>query len=625
MDMTNRPAIIQIISKLTPRVKFIIDLIMWSVAAPLALFARVDIESWHYLQPIIVYSLMALLIKAPLAYRAGLHRQRWRTISVHDLETLLKAVGTASGILFIIHLVSFPLVNIPRSVPLIEGVLAIMLLGGIRLSSRLFHERNSGRSFDAPRKRVLIVGAGDTGTMLVREMFRHPESGLDPVGFLDDDPHKHRDRFLGLPVLGTITDLPKVVHSTQITQILIAMPTAGGDVIRKVVSLSGGSHVPYRIIPAYHEILSGKVSISQIREVEVEDLLKRPPIELNTKDIAGYLTDRVVMVTGAGGSIGSEIVRQIARFNPKEIVLLDHHETGMYYLQRELEIAHPNLGHHLVIANIQHKEKLDWVFKQLAPQVVFHAAAHKHVPLMENNPDEAILNNIRGTEYLLEASINYGVERFVNISTDKAVKPTSIMGACKRVSEFLVRQAASSVPPGCVFVSVRFGNVLGSQGSVVPVFKEQIRRGGPVTITHPEMVRYFMTIPEAAQLVLQAAGLGHTGVVYVLEMGEPVKIVDLANDLIRLTGLTPGKDIEIIYTGIRPGEKLYEQLLTDQEVLEASKYEGILIARQTGIAQDSLNGSLAKLYAAAAAQDHAKIRKVLGELIPTYHSNGAKS
>lgn len=608
----------RILGPLTPRWKFLIDICLWSIAAPLALFARVDVRSLEYVQPIAVYTVASLLVKIPLVYSLRLHHQRWRIISIRDLDALLRAIGIGTIILFVVFFLEFPLVGLPRSIPLIEGVIAVVMLGGARLTNRLFHERIASGTFHETRKRVLIVGAGDTGSTIAREMSRHPESGFDPIGFLDDDPHKRQDRFRGLPVLGDIEALLEVVRKVGVDQILIAMPSASGDVIRKVVEQAASVGVTYRIIPAYHEILSGKVSISQIREVDVEDLLRRQPIKLNTADIASYLNGKVVLVTGAGGSIGSEIVRQVAYFQPAKIILVDHYETGMYYLEREFENTFPSLSYSTVIADIQRKEKLEQVFETYAPQVVFHAAAHKHVPMMESNPDEAVLNNVGGTENVLEASITHGVERFVNISTDKAVKPTSIMGACKRVAEYLVQSAASRAGAERVYVSVRFGNVLGSQGSVIPVFKEQIRHGGPVTVTHPDMVRYFMTISEAAQLVLQAGGLGQTGVVYILDMGEPVKIVDLAHDLIRLSGLSPDKDIKIAFTGVRPGEKLFEQLLTDREGVEVSKYEAILIAPQNGSGSANLKTQVERLYTAASAQDYVGIKTILKEMIPSY-------
>ncbi len=613
---------ISIPGRLNYRIKFALDLALWLLAAPLALFARVDVNWMRFAQPILIYTLLSVLIKIPTIFAFKLHRQRWHTVGVLDLATLLQAVGMGTGILLVVVQFSLPILGVPRSIPLIEGIIAVLLLGGARLGVRLISEQMAAGGTRETRKRILIVGAGETGIMIAREMLRHPESGLVPVGFLDDDSLKRQERFLGLPVFGPIAALPDTVESAGADQVLIAMPSAAGEAVRKVVRMADQARVTYRIIPAYHEILSGKATISQIRDVEVEDLLRRSPVQLNLEEIASYLHNKRVLVTGAGGSIGSEIVRQVSRFGPEKIVLLDHYETGLYYLERELEKSCPSLERVSVIADIQRQDKLDQVFAAYQPEVVFHAAAHKHVPLMELNPEEAVLNNVAGTERLLEVALKHHVRRFVNISTDKAVRPTSVMGACKRVAEYLVQRAAARALPDDIFVSVRFGNVLGSQGSVIPVFKEQIRRGGPLTVTHPEMLRYFMTVTEAAQLVLQAGGLGQSGIVYILDMGEPVKILDLAYDLIRLSGLTPGKDIEITFTGVRPGEKLYEELMSDREGISSSRYEAIFIAPQDGISHRVLRARLDRLYAAATARDQTGVKQILKELVPTYTADG---
>jgi len=609
--------------KAAPLAKLAIDLGLWLIAAPLAAFARVDVDWVEFAQGLLIYICLSVLVKIPALLAFKMHRQRWHTVNVRDLAALLQAVGLGTGVLFIVALTAQSTLGVPRSVPLIEGIISVLLLGGARLAVRLISEQAASEVSRESRKRVLVIGAGDTGAMITREMLRHPESGLQPVGFLDDDPGMRRESVLGLPVFGAVDSLPEIVQSTRADQILIAMPSASGEAIRKVALLADQARVTYRIIPAFHELLSGKASLSHIREVGIEDLLRRDPIQLNMGEIASYLKDQVVLVTGAGGSIGSEIARQVARFGPGRLILLDQYETGLYYLEREMEITFPAINRASVIATIQRREKLDQVFTAYQPQVVFHAAAHKHVPLMENNPEEAVLNNIGGTDNLLNSALAHQVKRFVNISTDKAVRPASVMGASKRVAEHLVQAAALRAQPGQIFVSVRFGNVLGSQGSVIPVFKEQIRRGGPITVTHPEMIRYFMTVPEAAQLVLQAGGLGQSGVVYILDMGDPVRILDLAHDLIRLSGLAPDIDIPIVYTGIRPGEKLFEELMTDQEGISSSKYEAILMAPQDGVAQAGLTSRLEQLYAAAAAQDRAKIIRLLRQLVPSYQPDNS--
>lgn len=596
--------------------KFLTDLSLWTVAVPVAFLLRVE-DAWlRYGTPMIHHALLSLPLKALLIYAFGLHRQTWHKVGVRDLTALLKAVGTGVAVLGAVAWVFLPYLRVPRSVPFISGGVALILMGGARLLTRWVHEQ--GRARNVQGTRVVVAGAGEAGTMIVRELLRHPESGLVPVGFLDDDPGKQRQTFLGLQVLGRLDDLPAVVDKVSAREVLIAMPSAPGRVVRRVVELARKAGVQYRIMPGVYEILSGKVSISQIREVDLEDLLRRDPVRLNVEEIAGYLENRVVLVTGAGGSIGSEIVRQAVRFRPSEVVLLGRGENSLFQIDAELARTRPSLKRRVVVADVRDRDKLEHVFRTCRPQVIFHAAAHKHVPMMELNPDEAILNNVGGTRNLVELALAHNVERFVNISTDKAVNPTSVMGASKRVAEYVVEWASQRALPGQVFVSVRFGNVLGSRGSVVPLFREQIKAGGPVTVTHPEMRRYFMTIPEAAQLVLQAGGLAQNGAVYILDMGEPVRIVDLAAELIRLSGFEPETDIPIVFTGIRPGEKLYEELLTAEEGTVASRHEKILMARKNGLPEGDLETLLEPLFAAAHAHDGLAVRRALKGLVPGY-------
>ena len=600
--------------------KFVLDLLLWALAAPVAFWLR--LENWHtYSGALIAYTLVGLPVKAALVSAFDLYRQSWRKVGVRDLYALGQAIGLGMIILSATSFFIYPHQPVPRSIPLIEGGVALLLLGGIRLITRLLYERGLAirASGDNNRaRRVLIVGAGEAGTMMAREMLRHPEAGLVPVGFLDDDPGKRYQRFVGLPVLGGVETLPRSVRKVGADEVLIAIPSAPGQVVRRVVELARSADVRHRIVPGIYEILSGKVSISQIREVDAVDLLRRDPVRLNVEEIAGYLEKRVVLVTGAGGSIGSEIVRQVARFQPEQVILLGRGENSLYQIERELERTWPELVWRTVVADIRDREKMEYVFSLYRPQVIFHAAAHKHVPMMELNPDEAVFNNVGGTKNLAELALSHGVERFVNISTDKAVNPTSVMGASKRVAEYLVQWAAQRANEGQVFVSVRFGNVLGSRGSVIPLFKEQIRLGGPVTVTDPRMTRYFMTIPEAAQLVLQAGGLGHNGSVYVLDMGEPVKIEGMARGLIKLSGFEPDTDIQIVYTGIRPGEKLYEELLTAEEGTEMSEHEQIFIAKTASVDEQALERLISELFHAASRRDGEAIRGAFSRLIPTY-------
>ncbi len=600
-----------------PWLRFLLDLVVWSAAVPLGYLLRLEGMPERYVASVLLYVALGTPVRAACILLFRLHRQSWSRVGLRDLWHLGMAVGLGTVALFLIAGELPPLLLVPRSVPVIAGGVALFALGGLRLGARVLREGASRREA-GPASRVLIAGAGEAGTLLAREMLRHPEAGMTPVGFLDDDPDKARFRFLGLRVYGGLADLPQVAERTRADELLIAVPSAPGSVVRELVELARGADLAYRIVPGMYEILTGKVSISQIRDVALEDLLRRDPVELDLEEIARYLEDKVVLVTGAGGSIGGEIVRQVARFGPREIVLVGRGENSLWEIDWELRREWPDLRYSLSVVDAADREALRHVFRGHSPQVVFHAAAHKHVPLMELNPAAAVLNNVGGTQAVVDLCLEHGVERMVNISTDKVINPTSVMGATKRVAEYIVQRAARKIGEDRAFVSVRFGNVLGSRGSVVPLFQEQIRRGGPVTVTDPEMRRYFMTVPEAAQLVLQAGGLGENGAVYVLDMGEPVRVVDLAEDLIRLSGLEPGEDIEIEVTGPRPGEKLFEELLTAEEGTSATRHEKIFVARGTYPPEGSFAEGLAELLAAARAGDSAAIRASLKALVPTY-------
>jgi len=597
-------------------IKFAIDLALAAAASWGAFALRLDLPIPKlYQRSEVFYILLSVPIKAAVIFGFNLFRQSWRNIGVRDLTRLGKAVAAFTLLSSTAAFLLSPYYRIPRSIPLIDGMLLLIAWGTARLLVRLFLEGNVRRKGREQNKRVLVIGAGDAGTMIVREMLRHPESGLTPVGYLDDDPGKWNTTFVGYPVFGPVKRLAAVARGQSVDEILIAIPSVMGDTIRSILETVRKTGVPARIIPGIWEVLSGKVSISQIRDVEVEDLLNRDPVRLDLDEIAGYITGRVVLVTGAGGSIGSEIVRQILPFEPRRIILLGRGENSLFQIEQELRSIHHFRTLTTVVADVRNRERLRRIFETHSPRVVFHAAAHKHVPLMEDNPEEAILNNVFGTKNLADLALEHAVEVFVNISTDKAVNPTSVMGASKRVAEMIVRSAAEKALPGSAFVSVRFGNVLGSRGSVIPTFREQIRRGGPVTVTHPEMTRYFMTIPEAAQLVLQAGGMKRNGSVFVLDMGKPVKIVDLAADLIRLSGFEPGTDIDIVFSGIRPGEKLFEELLTAEEGTETSRFKKIFVARNNGLPAD-MPELLEELRQAAEEENGRAIREKLGKLIP---------
>ncbi|MDZ7703691.1 MAG: nucleoside-diphosphate sugar epimerase/dehydratase [Trueperaceae bacterium] len=598
-------------------VKFALDLLLWVAAAPLAYLTRFDgviAPNWYV--SLAVFTAVGLVVKGVTLWRSRLYQQSWRAVTLRDVESIVKAVVIVALVTSTVAFLLRPVLIIPRSIPILDALYALLLLASVRAVARYRHESTSAKA--APNsRRVLIVGAGEAGTLIAREMLRHPEVGMRPVGFLDDDPAKQNQRIATVPVLGTLSEVTEVMGEARIDEVLIALPSAEGRVIRDLLNKTTRLEpsITYRTIPALHELLSGEVSIDRIRKVEVEDLLRRAPVALDTSGIAAYITGQTVMVTGAGGSIGSELVRQIIPFQPGELILLGRGENSIYQLERELVRSYPDLRYHCVIANVRDAVRLEQVFKRYRPDVVFHAAAHKHVPLMESNPEEAILNNVIGTKNLVDLAVSHHVSHFVNISTDKAVNPTSVMGASKRLGEYVVWHAAERARAEQVFVSVRFGNVLGSRGSVIPLFKEQIRRGGPVTVTHPDMQRYFMTIPEATQLVLQAASQGRNGDIYILDMGEPVRIVDLAADLIRLSGFEPGADIPIVFSGIRPGEKLFEELTTEAERNAVTEHDKIFVARVPRVDREGLEHHLARLHHAASSGDRDALMRQLQALI----------
>ena len=603
-----------------PGVKFGIDLLLWLSVAPVAFWIRLDSIPPSALESMLLYTLMGVPLKATAVYASGLHRRSWHRVGFRDAVVLGKGVAIATVLISAGSFFLSPFLFVPRGVPVIEGMLALVALAAARMTLRIYHEtrRHSEQVRSGRAKRVVIVGCGESGTLIAREMLRHPEAGLIPVGFLDDDPRKQLQRFLGLRVLGSIGELPAVAARESLDEIIIAVPSARGDAVREIVELARQAGVAHRIIPGMVDLLSGKIAISQIREVDLEDLLRREPVQFDSASVGAYVRGRVVLITGAGGSIGSEIARQIADLAPKRVILLGRGENSIFEIEQECRSTWPHVSWTAVIADARDRDKLAFVFDRHHPEVVFHAAAHKHVPLMEHNPDEAILNNVGGVRNLTELALQHGVRCFVNISTDKAVNPTSIMGASKRVAEYLVHEASERAEPGQCFVSVRFGNVLGSRGSVVPHFKRQIKRGGPITVTHADVTRYFMTIPEAVQLVLQAGALGENGNVYVLDMGEPVRIIDLARDLILLSGLEPDVDVEIQVTGLRPGEKLFEELLTAEEGTVASRYRKIFVARNNGFTDGDVHDLVDRLLEAASDRDEHGVRGLLRYMIPTY-------
>ncbi|MDD2432874.1 MAG: nucleoside-diphosphate sugar epimerase/dehydratase [Clostridia bacterium] len=548
--------------------------------------------------------------KIGVFYFAGIYKRVWRFARVEDLLALVSSLLVT--VLGLVSLSYFFSIAVPRSIFILTWLLDVFLSGGIRVIPKIYKERGLNFHHDPEARKVLVVGAGDAGVLVVKELLRQESPTQFPVGFLDDDPRKLKTKIMGLPVLGNRKDLVQVVKENEIAEVLITMPTAAGAVIKEIAEDCRRVKVPVRTLPRIYDIINGEITVDLIREVKLEDLLGREAVHLDTKIIRGSIQGKKVLVTGAGGSIGSELCRQICRFHPVELVLLGHDENPLFEIELELQAKFPTVIISTVIADIKDFPRMEAVFQEKKPEVVFHAAAHKHVPLMEENPGEAFKNNVLGTRNVAEAVDRTGVESFVFISTDKAVNPTSVMGATKRIAEMVIQNFNEISTTK--FVAVRFGNVLGSRGSVVPIFQEQIRKGGPVTVTDPEMRRFFMTVAEAAQLVLQAGGMAEGGEIFILDMGEPVKIVDLARDLIRLSGLEPEEDIKIEFTGIRPGEKLYEEILTEAEGITATKHQRIFVAQKQDFNYEELERLYQKLHNKEYCRDRESIFQLLKNL-----------
>jgi len=592
-----------------------------TIVSVLGSFAlRLDVgELPFYFPAVLLMCAVALVIKIPTYFFFGLYRRLWIYASTGELRLITVAVTTASvltsGGMAILIVTGNVLPGMPRSALGIDWLLSLVLIGGSRFALRILAEQSMASQTNGKEKRALVIGAGDAGALVVRELQKSPQLNLTPVGFLDDDPAKQRHTIYSVTVIGKVDDLPSIIDLHKVDIVIIAIPSATGQLVRRVNDVCRIKGISSRTVPGVYELIGGKVSINRLREVDINDLLRREPVRVNDEAVGATLATKRVLVTGAGGSIGSELCRQIARRNPSELVLLGHGENSIFEIFLELHEDYPDLLISPIIADVRNPERLAQVFTQHQPQVVFHAAAHKHVPLMEINIVEAITNNVVGTRNVVQAALDHKVERFVLISTDKAVRPASIYGATKRLAEMIVLNAAHESPRA--FTVVRFGNVLGSRGSIIPIFKQQILNGGPVTITHPDMFRFFMTIPEAVYLVLQAASMENGGETFVLNMGKPIRILNLAEDLIRLSGLEPDRDIEISYTGIRPGEKLMEELWEAGTPLMKTLHPDIF-RLDDDVAFPSLNlpQAIDSLSASASSGDTDAIVDLLDELIP---------
>lgn len=557
----------------------------------------------------------------------GLYRGMWRYTSISDLVNIIKATVISAGAIALTLLLIRHFEGFSRSVLVMDALLTLMLIGGVRLLIRVHIQKAFPASFFNPayfpffnpdrekRKRLLIVGAGDAAEKMLREILDNPRLRYNPVGLLDDDPRKQGRAIHGVPVLGLIEDLENV--PVQFDEILIAIPSARGEEMRKIVEMCDRTGKRFRTIPKIGELIEGRITVNSIREVRLEDLAGRQEINLDQERISRFLYGKRILVTGAGGSIGSELVRQISRFEPQVVGLLDFSELNLFQVEQEFRLRLQTLPTESFLTDIRDREALQGVLTRFRPHVIFHAAAYKHVPMQESHPREAVLNNVLGTRNLVELAVEADAERLVLVSTDKAVRPTNVMGATKRVAELFVESMNGRQVTR--FVAVRFGNVFSSSGSVIPLFQQQIAAGGPVTVTHPEVTRYFMSIPEAAQLILQAGAMGEGGEIFILDMGEPIRIVDMARDLIRLHGLEPDKDVLIEFTGLRPGEKLYEELITSGEGIVSTSHKKILVLRGKTLDAAALLAQIESLLAVARQGDDEAIRRKLRDIVPEYH------
>jgi FlaA1/EpsC-like NDP-sugar epimerase len=576
--------------------------------------------AWGYVEKVELYKILLILIfsKGTVFIIMGLYKSVWIYASLHDLYLILKTTVISSLIFISILIFYNRLVGISRSALVLDCVILFILLSFRSFSWRIFRDLIIPNLFEHEKK-ALILGAGDTANRLARELRSNPSSlSIKPVGLLDDDHNKIGANIQGIPVLGLIEDLEKITRKMEINVVIIGTKIKSSRV-REIYRYCESEGIHCKTLPSLPELLYKSNLGNSIRDLNIEDLLGRDVVSLETNDIKKMLEGKNILITGAGGSIGSEVTKQLLRYNPSALILFDQGETPLYEIDHELKIllSGSSTRSISVIGDVRNKAVLDKTMRDYDVHVVFHCAAYKHVPMMELNPGEAVLNNVFGTINVADAARDAGVEKFVMISTDKAVNPVNIMGATKRIAEIYIQNLARSTETK--YITVRFGNVLGSNGSVIPLFKKQIEQGGPLTVTHPEIIRFFMTIPEAAGLVIQAGAMGQEGEIFILDMGEPVKIADLAEDMIRLAGLVPGEDIKIQYIGLRPGEKLFEELLLKEEGIQPTRHEKIYIAMSRSINLSTLKNMLEELRLAAMENERGKIDEIIGRILPEYN------
>lgn len=558
------------------------------------------------------YSILYIVITIIVFYFFRMYSSMWSVAGIKEVFHIVTAC-VLSCLCQIAGMTMLQL-SVPRSYFAISFIILTGCEGLIRLSYRIYKTLFK-EQFAVTDSRVMIVGAGTSGAVILKEMVSSNLAHGKVVCFVDDDKNKIGKFLNGVPISGNRYDIPSLVEKFKVDKIYVAIPSASAKEVKKILEICRETNCQLKILPGIYQLLNGEVSVSKLREVQIEDLLGRDPIQVNLDEIMGYVSNKVIMVTGGGGSIGSELCRQIASHNPKQLIILDIYENNAYDIQQELKHNYPELNLVVLIGSVRNTHRMNTIFEEYRPQIIYHAAAHKHVPLMEDSPNEAIKNNVFGTYKTALAASKYGAERFVLISTDKAVNPTNIMGASKRMCEMVIQMLNKNSATD--YVAVRFGNVLGSNGSVIPLFKKQIEQGGPVTVTHPDIIRYFMTIPEAVSLVLQAGAYAKGGEIFVLDMGEPVKILDLAENLIRLSGYTPNEDIMIEFTGLRPGEKLYEELLMDEEGLQDTPNKLIHIGKPFDFDSDFFKKQLDELYEVA-NRDSDDIKAEVQKIVPTY-------
>lgn len=614
--------------KLKAIMLFVFDLVFINISAVIALRVGFNFEDTpeflKYMELLTEYRPIYSVLLLGIFYLFGLYDSLWRYASIKEFITVIAA--SIFGIFLVYVAFTMSYVHIAINFYIINGLMLMATVGGIRFAYRmmrvvnLYGRSRSGSLLYKKRSRVLIIGAGDSGVMTVKEIQNYPEIGKRVVGFLDDDSGKIGERVYGVPVLASIDNVREIAEELLIDEIIISIPSMGNKRRREIFEMCRKLDVKLKTVPSLYDLIDGKIEIGKIRNVQIEDLLGRDPIEIDNPDIEEYVSGKIVLVTGGGGSIGSELCRQISRFRPEMLIIFDVYENNAYDIQNELTMKHGvDLNLKVLIGSIRDRERLADIFSKYRPHLVFHAAAHKHVPLMQESPFEAIKNNSFGTLNTAEVSGEYGAERFVMISTDKAVNPTNIMGASKRLAEIAI-QNLNRKYGNTEFMAVRFGNVLGSNGSVIPLFKKQIEKGGPVTLTHPDIIRYFMTIPEAVQLVLQAGSMSVGGEIFVLDMGEPVKILNLAKDLIRLSGFEPYEDIPIEFVGLRPGEKLYEELMLSEEGVTNTIHKKIFVVHPIDMNKEKVEESIRIINEALQNRDLKLMEERIKSLVPKYKS-----